>query len=84
MVTTSSDPQTFQIIGAAMEVHSKLHRGLFEGFYRDALAIEFQLRSIPFEAERPVQVAYKGHSLKRAHFMDFVSRLAVELWNQVP
>jgi len=69
---STRDPQTFEIIGAAIEVHRRLHRGLFEGFYCEALAIEFQLRGIPFEAERPVQLAYKGHSLKRPHHMDFV------------
>jgi len=66
------DPQTFQIIGAAMEVHSNLHRGLFEGFYCDALAIEFAIRSIPFEAQRAIQLEYKGHAIKRPYHMDFV------------
>ena len=55
-----------------MEVHRRLHRGLFEAFYCDALAIEFGLRDIPFDAERPVQVEYKGHALRRPHFIDFV------------
>jgi hypothetical protein len=32
-----ADSQTFQIIGAAMEVHRQMHRGLFESFYCDAL-----------------------------------------------
>jgi GxxExxY protein len=67
-----TDSQTFLIIGAAMEVHRKLHRGLFEGFYCDALAIEFELRQIPFEAERAVQLEYKGRPLKRPHHMDFI------------
>ena len=66
------DPQTFQIIGAAMEVHRNLHRGLFEGFYCDALAIEFGIRSIPFEAQRAIQLEYKGHAIKRPYHMDFV------------
>lgn len=72
MQSTSSDPQTYQIIGAAMEVHRKLHRGLFESFYCDALAIEFTLRSIPFEAQRAIQLEYKGQRLSRPHHMDFV------------
>ena len=55
-----------------MEVHRQLNRGLFEGFYCDALAIEFQLREIPFEAERAIQLEYKGHPLRRPHHMDFV------------
>jgi GxxExxY protein len=67
-----SDQQTFQIIGAAMEVHRRLHRGLFEAFYCDALAIEFELRQIPFEPQREIQLEYKGRPLKRPYHMDFV------------
>jgi GxxExxY protein len=66
------DPQTFQIIGAAMEVHRHLQRGLFEGFYCDALAVEFELRQIPFDAERPIQLTYKGRPLRRPYHIDFV------------
>jgi GxxExxY protein len=72
MLPSSSDSQTFRIIGAALEVHRKLHRGLFEGFYCDALAIEFQLRDIPFEADCTIQLEYKGRPLRRPHHMDFV------------
>lgn len=72
MYEINRDPQTFQIIGAAMEVHRNLHRGLFEDFYCEALAIEFQLRDIAFEAQCPIQLEYKGNSLKRPHHMDFV------------
>lgn len=72
MHDTASDPQTFQIIGAAMEVHRTLQRGLFEGFYCDALAVEFTLRNIPFEAQKAIQLAYKGYKLRRAHHLDFV------------
>jgi GxxExxY protein len=67
-----SDPQTFQIIGAAMEVHRKLQRGLFEAFYCDALAIEFSLRGVPHQAQRAIQLEYKGHALKGPHHLDFV------------
>jgi len=35
------DQHTFQIIGAAMEVHGILHRGLFESIYCEAIAVEF-------------------------------------------
>jgi GxxExxY protein len=59
MHNTASDPQTFQIIGAAMEVHRQLHRGLLESIYCEALAIEFELRNIPFASQRALQMAYK-------------------------
>lgn len=66
------DRQTFEIIGAAMEVHRQLHRGLLESIYCEALASEFGLRQIPFEAERPLQMEYKGQRLKGVYRMDFV------------
>ena len=70
--TEPSDPRTFAIIGAAMEVHRVLGSGFLEVFYRDALAIEFGLREIPFVTEVPCHVAYKGHSLRGHYRMDFV------------
>jgi GxxExxY protein len=66
------DSQTFQIIGAAMEVHRQLQRGLYEGFYCDALGVELGLRSIPFDAQRPIQLDYKGHILRGVYRLDFV------------
>lgn len=70
--TEPTDSRTFAIIGAAMEVHRVLGSGFLEVFYRDALAIEFGLRAIPFVAEAPCHVAYKGHPLRGHYRMDFV------------
>ena len=66
------DNQTFEIIGAAMEVHRKLHRGLFEDFYCEALAIELSLRGIPHQPQCAIQLEYKGRFLKRPHHLDFI------------
>jgi GxxExxY protein len=49
--TTVSDAETFTVIGAAMEVHRRLGCGFLERVYREALAIELQLRGVPFETE---------------------------------
>ena len=75
MTTTlpdSDDPRTHAIIGAAMEVHRVLGSGFLEVFYRDALAIEFGLRSIPFLLEVPCNISYKGNALRGHYRMDFV------------
>ncbi|MCX6856063.1 MAG: GxxExxY protein [Verrucomicrobia bacterium] len=68
----SVDPRTFEIIGAAMEVHRELGCGLNEVFYQDALAVEMQLRGIPFVREPAYHVFYKGIKLPSFLRPDFV------------
>ena len=66
------DPETFAIIGAAMEVHRELGYGFLEGVYQDALAVEFGRQRIPFEREKLLQVFYKGGVLPSFYKADFV------------
>jgi GxxExxY protein len=66
------DPQTFEIIGAAMEVHRELGNGFLEAVYQAALAIEFTERVIPFRAEVELPVYYKGRRLSCGYRADFV------------
>jgi len=66
------DPETFAIIGAAMEVHRELGRGFLELVYQTALALEFQDRVIPFKAEVALPIHYKNKLLTCAYRADFV------------
>jgi GxxExxY protein len=66
------DSRTFAILGAAMAVHRTLGSGFLESIYRDALAIEFELRGIAFTSELACGVRYKGRPLRGRFRIDFV------------
>jgi GxxExxY protein len=51
---------TREIIGAAMEVHTTLGSGFLENVYEEALAIELDIRKIPYERQKGIDVFYKG------------------------
>ena len=72
MDNNQRDPETFAIIGAAMEVHRELGHGFLEAVYQEALAIELTARKIPFQREVPLSVAYKGQKLACSYRADFV------------
>ena len=55
------DKLAHDVIGAAIEVHRHLGPGYLEEVYQLALEVELKLQGIPFEAQRPVGVTYKGH-----------------------
>jgi GxxExxY protein len=66
------DPQSHAIIGAAMEAHRELGFGFLEAVYQCALALEFQERGIPFQAEVALPVRYKGKLLTCGYRADFI------------
>lgn len=68
----NQDPQTYEIIGAAMEVHRGLGHGFLEGVYQEALAIEFTARGLPFKREVDLPVFYKSQPLRCSYRADFI------------
>jgi len=63
---------TYNIIGAALEVHKQLGCGFLEAVYSEALELELSARSIPFEREKMLSLVYKGQMLKQYYVADFV------------
>lgn len=75
------DPETYDIIGAAMEVHRVLGHGFLEAVYQEALEHELVLRGIPFIAQAELPISYKGRALQCSYRADLLcfDSLIVEL-----
>lgn len=74
MPTTDKDrlkQLVYPVIGTCQEVHKHLGPFLNEYMYQDALAIEFNLRGIPFDKEFYFAAEYKGYAIDHKHFVDF-------------
>ena len=72
---------SFKVIGCAIKVHQSLGPGLLESVYRQCLAIEMEIRDIPFEIEVKVPVTYEGRSFEEGYRADFLvsGSLVIEL-----
>ena len=62
----------YEIIGAAMEVHSVLNWGLLEAVYNEALHLELLDRGIDNEREQNLSCYYKNHLMDKRYQMDIV------------
>jgi GxxExxY protein len=63
--------ESFQIIGACIEVYNTLGTGFLEIVYKDALEIEFKKRGIPYVREKEFSIFYKGIDLERTFNVNF-------------
>ena len=57
------DELTFNVIGAAIEVHKNMGSGLLESVYQQCMIEELTNRNINFVSEFKVPVVYKGKEL---------------------
>lgn len=55
-----------------MEAHRVLGCGFLEPVYQEALAVEFELRNIPYRREVKLPVIYKGRTLSCYYEVDFL------------
>jgi GxxExxY protein len=72
MENEARDPQTYAIIGAAMEVHRELGCGYLEPVYVEALEIELRIRRVPYRREVSLPITYKGQLLRKFYRADFI------------
>ncbi len=70
--SSPGDPETYAIIGAAIEVHRWFGPRYLEAVYQKALALELRLRGIPCRREVAYPLSYKGEALGTAYRADMV------------
>lgn len=68
---------TYEIIGAAIEVHKILGPGLLESVYHKCLAHEFDLRGIAYCSELFIPVHYKKIEIDTQFRCDFLVEEAI-------
>jgi len=70
-IPASTERIVRDVIGAAIEVHRHLGPGYLEPVYVRAIRVELVLRQLPFEAEKPGPILYRGDFLY-THRLDLV------------
>ena len=64
--------ESYEIIGACIEVHNDKGAGFLEPVYQECLEWEFSMKGVPFAAQVPLGLSYKGNSLKNKYVPDFI------------
>ncbi len=78
---TYLDELTYDVIGAAIEVHKTLGSGLLESVYQKCLEEELKYRNIKFQSEKSISVIYRDKEMNVDFRCDFFIEncLVVEL-----
>jgi GxxExxY protein len=64
--------EVYAVVGAAIAVHSELGPGFLEAVYQEAMEIELQERSIPYEIQKLLPIKYRGRTLSKEYVADIV------------
>jgi GxxExxY protein len=64
--------ECYQLIGACFEVYREKGCGFLEAVFQECLELELGFQSIPFKAQVPLQLSYKGRHLQQAYVADFL------------
>ena len=72
---------TYRIRGAIFEVYKEKGCGFLEDVYQECLEIELDVQGIPFDAQYPLELSYKGQPLKKKYIPDFIcfGKIIVEI-----
>ncbi len=73
--------ESYRVVGACFEVYREKGCGFHESVYQECLEIELRLQGVPFLAQRPLALEYKGCPLRSRYQPDFVcyDRIVLEV-----
>ena len=73
--------ESYRIIGSCFEVYNEMGCGFLEAVYQECLVIEFSKQVLPFKAQSPLELRYKGQLLQQKYVPDFVcfEKIVVEI-----
>lgn len=73
--------ESYQIMGACVEVYKEMGSGFLEAVYQECLAKELISRSIPFTQKQRIQLSYKNSPLGQYYEADFIcyDKIIVEI-----
>lgn len=73
--------ESYNIVGAAIEVHKELGCGFLEAVYAEAFELELIRQGIPYQREAALNIEYKGIELQKQYYADFIcyDKIIVEL-----
>jgi len=64
--------ESYTIIEVCLEVYRQKGCGFLEAVYQECVEIELRLQAIPFVAQKPLALDYKGTPLRSRYEPDFV------------
>ena len=73
--------ETYKIQGAIYEVNKEIGSGFLEAVYQECLEQELHNRGIPYQAQQPLTILYKGKPLKQTYKPDLIcyNKIIIEL-----
>jgi len=64
--------ECYRIMGACFEVYKEKGCGFAEAVYQECLDIEFEYQKIPYIAQSPIKLSYRGKELSHLYIPDFL------------
>jgi GxxExxY protein len=73
--------ESYKIVGACFEVYHEKGCGFLEPVYQECMELELRLQGIPYLAQKPLALDYKGSLLRATYQPDFIcyDKIVVEL-----